>query len=124
MRGCRVGSGVQVGLGQGSNSVFAKSLCSEINGTVFLSIEGHSEFCAVGFGKYFVITFNNLLFPVTPLYLSFNFSKISLSASGSPELLAGTLNRLCRPGTEKGVNLDLTDAEFVIIVSEVEQKCN
>lgn len=84
VRSCRVGSGVQGGLGQGSNSVFAKNLCSTINGTVFLSIKGHSEFCGVGFGKDFVIFFNNLLFSVAPLFLSFNFSKISLSASGSP----------------------------------------
>lgn len=36
------------------------------------------------FGKYSVITCNNLIFSVTPPYLCFNFSKISLSASRSP----------------------------------------
>lgn len=48
MGGCEDTAGVefrvQGNLGQGSYSVFEKVLCYTINGTVFLSIDGHLEF--------------------------------------------------------------------------------
>lgn len=73
-----MGSRVQGNLGQGSYSGFEKTPCCAISGTVFFSIDGHSEFCGASLKKRSDVTRNSHIFCYTSITLLI-FQKTSLS---------------------------------------------
>lgn len=86
MGGCEgaagVGSRVQGNLGRGSYSVFEKILCYTISGIVFLSIEGHLEFCGASLENALSLPAIVLIFCYTTIPLLM-LQKSSLSVSRS-----------------------------------------
>lgn len=62
-----MGSRVQGNLGQGSYSVFEKIPCCAVSGTVFFSIDGHSEFCGASLKNALMLP-ATVIFSVTPPY--------------------------------------------------------
>lgn len=63
-----MGSRVQDNLGQGSYPVFEKIPCCAISGTVFFSIDGHSEFCGASLKTALMLP-ATVIFSVIPPYL-------------------------------------------------------
>lgn len=114
-----LGSRVQLGK---DPTLSLKSPCCTISGTIFFNIDRHLEFCGASLKKCSEVTHNSLIFCYTSV-TSFKCSKISLSLDllspyQEPPIETADLVQ------KKSVNLDLTDAELLIIVSEVEPKCN